>query len=206
MCCLASYLKSFRFRRSAQSPGTLFPPGLPFNFVLSTLNVLFALPYKIRLSPLSTAFTHFDRGGRVPGPDSLPTAHRSLPTLFRPFFSATYELPFSQPLCFQKHLRCPLFFSSALIPIPTGGPSLAAEASASDTEVSVLVGNFCACRREMKNKAERAIGSGHDAEVPYGSAGYRRQRATRPLRARYRKARYSQRKRRPRGDEHLGAG
>ena len=67
MYCLASYLKSFRFRRSAQSPSTLFPSGLPFDFELSTLNSLFAFPYVFSLTPLSTVFTHFDRGvGRPP--------------------------------------------------------------------------------------------------------------------------------------------
>ena len=112
MYYLASYSNPFRFRRSAQSPGTLFLSGLPFNFVLSTLNVLFALPYKIRLSPLSTAFTHFDRGGRVPpGSDSLPTAYRPLPTRFPPFFSATYELAlFATPVFSQTSALPYVFF------------------------------------------------------------------------------------------------
>jgi hypothetical protein len=32
----------------------------------------------------------------------------------RPLFSYNYELLFPQPLCFDKHLRCPMFFQSAL--------------------------------------------------------------------------------------------
>ena len=31
----------------------------------------------------------------------------------RPLFSYNYELLFSQPLCFDKHLRCPIVFSVA---------------------------------------------------------------------------------------------
>jgi hypothetical protein len=65
-----------------------------------------------------------------------PTTYHSQPTFHRPFFSNTYELPlpthrfadplfsdtyellFPQPLCFDNHLRCPLFFLSPL-PFPT---------------------------------------------------------------------------------------
>ena len=62
----------------------------------------------------------------------LLTTHRPLPTFRHPFLSYTYELPllidrfarplvsstyellFSQPLCFEKHLRCPIVFSALL--------------------------------------------------------------------------------------------
>jgi hypothetical protein len=62
---------------------------------------------------------------------SVLTTHQPLPTSPRPLFSYTYEFPrptdrsagplfsssyellFSQALCFDNHLRCPLFFGSA---------------------------------------------------------------------------------------------
>jgi hypothetical protein len=64
MYCLASYSKSFPFRTSGRGSQQLSLHAAH----RARLNSLFsALPYKIRLTPLSVAFTHFDRGGRVFG-------------------------------------------------------------------------------------------------------------------------------------------
>ena len=37
---------------------------------------------------------------------------------FTPLFSWSYELLFSQPLSFQKHLRCPIVFSKSSVAFP----------------------------------------------------------------------------------------
>jgi hypothetical protein len=71
---LASYS-----HRSSPNHGTLSSRlrVCPFNFRLPAFGALLspffsAFPYRIRLTPLSTAFTHFDRGGMV---RTFPTLH-----------------------------------------------------------------------------------------------------------------------------------
>src|ERR1700740_3483400 len=62
MYYLRSYPKSFPSRRSVSRRS----PISSFHFRASSVSPFFsASPYKIRLTPLSTAFTHFDRGGWV---------------------------------------------------------------------------------------------------------------------------------------------
>jgi hypothetical protein len=59
---LASYGKSFPFRTSAVRRS----PISSFHFRFSSVSLLFsAFPYKISITPLFSALTHFDRGGRV---------------------------------------------------------------------------------------------------------------------------------------------
>jgi hypothetical protein len=110
MCCLTSYPKSFPFRTSAL-PFASFPPLVTRHSPLTP--VFTALPYKIRLTPLFVAFTHFDRGGRVRPFFDLQTfrlANVSAIARHHRFAShassSTYKSLFPQLLSFHIHLRC----------------------------------------------------------------------------------------------------
>ena len=78
MCYLRSKDKSFRLRRSA-------PDFCTFSTLIarhSPLSLFFsALPYKIGVTPLPVAFTHFDRCGRV---RTYFSRHSSLATRHSP--------------------------------------------------------------------------------------------------------------------------
>jgi hypothetical protein len=63
-------------------------------------------------APLSSFF--------LPRPAVHPAKHRFSTTLF----SVTSELLFSHLLCFQKHLRCPMLFSSVYSVPPVSVPSV----------------------------------------------------------------------------------
>lgn len=81
-----------------------FPVGYRLPADSHSLSRFFvALPYISSVSPLPTAFTHFDRGGRV---RNLPTFGRSDLSTSRPFLFITLRLAHPQPLCFHNHLRC----------------------------------------------------------------------------------------------------
>ena len=116
MCCLESYLKSFPFRTSghstknahperpagAEGPLTQTSPNFHFSFSNFRLTPFFsAFPYKNPVTPLLSALTLFDRGGRVILPD-LRTFRPTDPFLFinlrvalpaTPLFSNSSALP-----------------------------------------------------------------------------------------------------------------
>jgi hypothetical protein len=81
---------------------------------------LFAAPKKVNSFVIKQIHTLF---GRSPGV-GCPTLRRlcalrgsalSFSLLASPLFSWSYELLFQQTLSFHKHLRCPMFFSSAVL-------------------------------------------------------------------------------------------
>jgi hypothetical protein len=100
-----------------------YPPAPLTPFLASS-------PQNLRRIPPHSSATTYHRSRRNTLPFLLPFVFKNLqlapPThrFVSHAFSCTYELPFSQLHCFQKHLRCPMLFSSVYSVHPASVPSV----------------------------------------------------------------------------------